>query len=404
MGVTGRHPHKALTARTVATTTKPGRVADGGGLYLFVVPGGSKSWVLRTVVQGKRRDLGLGSAALVSLAEARDEAQRFRKLARAGGDPFAERRHERILVPSFQDAATAVHAAHAKGFKNEKHRKQWLSSLVGVFSAFGSKRVDAITSADILAALSLNWLKLPETSRRVLQRIRVVFDWCKAQGFCSGDNPTQGITKVLPKHRGVRGHHAALPYSQLPAFLHALRAADAGEIVKLAFEFTILCAARTSETLNATWAEVDLNAKTWTIPANRMKKGVEHRVPLSPRCVEILEAAKGLSDGGPYVFPGRSTANALPRPLSNMVFLMALRRMGRADITPHGFRSTFRDWAAERTNFPRAVCESALAHTLRDKTEAAYNRTDLFDRRRELMESWSRFATAKPADVVAIRA
>ncbi len=404
MSPTGRHPHKALTARTVASTTEPGRVADGGGLYLLVAPGGSKSWVLRTVVKGKRCDIGLGSVAMVSLADARDEAQRLRKVARAGGDPLTARRHERRPVPNFEAAATQVHAAHAIGFKNDKHRKQWLSSLVGVFSAFGSKRVDAVTSADILAALTPNWLKLPETSSRVLQRIRVVFDWCKAQGFCSGDNPTQGITKVLPKHRGVRGHHAALPYQHLPGFLHTLRETEAGELVKLAFEFTILCASRTSETLDATWAEIDLDAKTWRIPAHRMKKGVEHRVPLSPRCVEILEAAKGLSDGGPYVFPGRSTAKALPKPLSNMVFLMALRRMGRADITPHGFRSTFRDWAAERTNFPRAVCESALAHTLRDKTEAAYNRTDLFDRRRELMESWSRFATAKPADVVAIRA
>ena len=400
MSTAGRHPHKALAARTVSTTSEPGRYADGGGLYLLVAPGGSKSWMLRTVVKGRRCDLGLGSVELVSLADAREDARRLRRIARAGGDPLAERRQERRAVPTFEAAATDVHAAHAASFKNEKHRKQWLSSLGGVFSAFGSKRVDAITSADILAALGPQWLKRPETSRRVLQRVRVVFEWCKAQGYCVGDNPTQGVTKVLPKQRAAKGHHAALPYQALPAFLHALKEADSGEVVKLAFEFTILCAARTAETLKATWAEIDLEAKTWTIPGNRMKAGSEHRVPLSPRCVKILERAKALSDSGPYVFPGRSPK----KPLSNMVFLMALRRMKRADLTTHGFRSTFRDWAAERTNVPRAVCESALAHTLRDKTEAAYNRTDLFDRRRDLMASWSRFATSKPADVVAIRA
>ena len=400
MRATGRHPHKALTARTVSTTTEPGRYADGGGLYLLVAPGGSKSWMLRTVVKGRRCDIGLGSVELVSLADGREEARRLRRIARAGGDPLAERRQERRPVPSFDDAAKAVHTAHAASFKSDKHRKQWLSSLAEVFNAFGAKRVDAITSADILAALNPHWLTRPETSRRVLQRVRVVFDWCKAQGYRTDDNPTQGLTKVLPKQRVARGHHAALPYQGLPAFVQALREADAGEVVKLAFEFTILCAARTSETLNAAWTEIDLEAKTWTIPGPRMKAGLEHRVPLSPRCIKLLERTKALSDGGPYVFPGRSPK----KPLSNMVFLMALRRMERRDVTVHGFRSTFRDWAAERTNVPRAVCEAALAHTLRDKTEAAYNRTDLFDRRRDLMTSWSRFATSKPADVVAIRA
>ena len=400
MRATGRHPHKALTARTVSTTTEPGRYADGGGLYLLVAPGGSKSWMLRTVVKGRRCDIGLGSVELVSLADGREEARRLRRIARAGGDPLAERRQERRPVPSFEDAAKAVHTAHAASFKSDKHSKQWLSSLAEVFKAFGAKRVDAITSADILAALNPNWLTRPETSRRVLQRVRVVFEWCKAQGYRTDDNPTQGLTKVLPKQRVAKGHHAALPYQNLPAFVQALREADAGDVVRLAFEFTILCASRTSETLNAAWTEIDLEAKTWTIPGPRMKAGLEHRVPLSPRCIKILERTKALSDGGPYVFPGRSPK----KPLSNMVFLMALRRMERRDVTTHGFRSTFRDWAAERTNVPRAVCEAALAHTLRDKTEAAYNRTDLFDRRRDLMTSWSRFATSKPADVVAIRA
>ena len=389
----GRHPQRALNARTVQSFKATGstqRIADGGGLYLVVAPAGSRSWVLRTVVKGKRCDIGLGSVALVSLVEARDEAHKLRKIARAGNDPLAERRQQRREVPTFETAANQVHKAHSAAFKNEKHSKQWLSSLSGVFSVFGAKRVNAIGSADVLQALSPNWLKRRETSRRVLQRVRVIFDWCKAQGYCAGDNPTEGLTKVLPRQKATQVHHAALPFQQVPAFVHGLREADAGESVRLAFEFTILCATRTSETLNAAWDEIDLEGKTWTIPAARMKAAVEHRVPLSARAVEILERAKAIG-GGTYVFPGRSPK----KPLSNMVFLMALRRMKRADLTAHGFRSSFRDWAAERTNVARAVCESALAHSLRDKTEAAYNRTDLFERRRDLMMTWSAFATAK---------
>ena len=397
-----RHPQKALNARAVQTLTGTGtarRIADGGGLYLLIAPGGSKSWVLRTLVKGKRCDIGLGSVTLVTLADAREEARRLRKIARAGGDPLVERRREQRAVPTFESAAKQVHTAHAAGFRNEKHRKQWLSSLTDVFGAFGGKRVDAITSADVLAAVSPRWLERPETSRRVLQRIAIIFDWCRAQGYCAGDNPTEGLTKVLPKHRAAQAHHAALPYQQVGGFVHALREAEASDSVRLAFEFTILTAARTSETLRAQWAEFDLDARTWTIPGSRMKAGVDHRVPLSKRCLEILKRAKALKVGD-FVFPGRSAK----KPLSNMAFLMTLRRMKRGDVTAHGFRSSFRDWAAERTNFSRAVCESALAHTLQNKTEAAYNRTDLFERRRELMATWSAFATAKPADIVHLRA
>ena len=397
-----RHPHRVLSARAVQTAKGTGRlqrIADGGGLYLLVAPSGSKSWLLRTVVQGTRRDLGLGSVSLVSLAEARDNAVRLRKIARAGGDPLAQRRLERRIVPTLGEATQQVHASHAATFRNEKHRKQWIASLRDALIMIGSKPVDAITSADILAVLSPMWLQRPETSRRVLQRFRVIFDWCVAQEFCSA-NPTQGITKALPKHRNIQRHHAALPYADVSAFINDLRESDASELVKLALELTIVCATRTSETLNATWPEVDLDATVWTIPATRMKAGVDHRVPLAPRAVEILEQAHVLSASSPYVFTGRSRN----RPLSNMALLMAVRRMGRGGITVHGFRSTFRDWAAERTNAPRAVCEAALAHTLQNKTEAAYHRTDLFERRRELMTDWAAFATATPADNVAMGA
>ncbi len=397
----GKHPSQRLTAVRVRSLAEAGRYADGNGLYLVVDPSGSKRWLLRTAINRRRCDLGLGSAQLVSLADARAEAARLRRIARAGGDPLAERRRERRTVPTFQQAALQVHAAHSSTFRNEKHKAQWLASLTAyVFPAFGERLVSAIDSRDVLKALTPIWSTKPETARRLKQRIKVVLDWAKASGHRSGDNPVDGITKVLPRGRQAATHHAALPYSKVAAFLETLRAAEASDSSKLAFEFLILTAGRTGEVLGARWEEIDREAKMWTIPAHRIKAGKEHRVPLSKRCMEILDAAEKLSDGGPYVFPGRSPK----APLSNMVFLMLLRRVGHDDITAHGFRSTFRDWSAERTNLPTAVCEAALAHVVKNKSEAAYFRSDLLDLRRELMETWGRFATSAPADVVAIRA
>lgn len=393
----GRHPERQLTAVTVRNTTTPGRYGDGNGLYLFIDSSGAKRWVLRTVVAGRRRDIGIGSVQLVALAEAREQAVRLRRMARTGGDPLAERRRERMRVLTFKEAAQRVHEAHAAAFRNHKHKAQWLSSLkTHVFPVFGSRSVSDIDTADVLKALSPIWTTKPETARRVMQRIKVVLDWAKASGYRSGDNPADGITTVLPRVRPVGAHHAALAFKQVPAFLHALREVKAYESVKLAFEFLILTAARTSEVVGARWEEIDLASKTWTVPASRIKAGREHRVPLSARCLEILAAAREIADGGPYVFPGRSER----MPLSNMVFLMLLRRLECEGVTAHGFRSAFRDWAAERTSFPRAVCEAALAHVVRDKTEAAYFRSDLFDQRRKLMDGWSRFATTQPAKVI----
>jgi integrase len=318
-----------------------------------------------------------------------------------GGDPREERRRQRKIVPTFRQAAKEVHAAHAATFRNEKHKAQWLSSLeADVFPVFGERTVDTVESADILRALTPIWNAKPETARRLKQRIRVVLDWAKASGHRSGDNPVDGVTLVLPRSKKEQKHHPALPYAEVPAFLSTVGTADATMATKLAFEFLILTAARTSEVLLARWDEIDLEGKAWTIPAVRMKAERVHRVPLSARCVELLESAKAIADGGPFVFPGRSPK----APLSNMAFLMLLRRIGRTDITAHGFRSSFRDWAAEKSSAPRAVVEAALAHVVRDKTEAAYFRSDLFDLRRKLMDNWAKFATTKPASVVAIRA
>jgi integrase len=392
MKTAGQHPEKALSSVKIKSLSKSGRYTDGNGLYLIVDPSGAKRWVLRTVVKGKRTDIGLGSISLVSLAEAREEAAKLRKIARADGDPLAERRAARRAVPSFEAAANTVHEAHKPSWKNPKHADQWINTLSEyIFPVFGHKSIDQIDSADILKAMNRIWLAKAETAKRVLQRIRAVLDWAKASGFRSGDNPVDDVSRVLPRQKDARTHHAALPYAEVPGFIQKLRVLDAIVAGRLGFEFTILTAARTSEVLNAAWTEIDIENATWTIPAARMKAKREHRVPLSSRCLAILKEARKLSANSAFVFPGRSA----DKPLSNMVFLMALRRM-KLDITAHGFRSSFRDWAAEQTHFPQAVCEAALAHSVKDKTEAAYNRTDLFKKRRDLMTAWAKYcATTK---------
>jgi len=388
---------RALTDRAVRNL-KPGYHAAGGSLYVQVTPGGSRSWILRTLVRGKRRELGLGSYPGVSVQEAHEHAARLRKVARSGGDPLAERDKGKAAVPSFEEAARSVHAAHKDGWRNTKHAAQWLSTMQRyVFPMFGSLPVNAVESQHVMQALTPIWIKKPETARRVRQRIGLVLDWTKAHRYRTGDNPCDTIADVLPKQRDTEQHHAALVYSELPAFLTGLQKASASESIKLALEFLILTSTRTSETLLATWREIDFEAATWTIPASRMKAGKAHKVPLSARGIEILRAAEKLG-GKTYVFPtpGRDAA------LSNMAMAMLVRRMGYA-VTVHGFRSAFRDWAAERTNFPRQVCEAALAHTVVG-VESAYLRSDLFEQRRELMQSWAAFACSTPGKVVRLRA
>lgn len=393
---TGKHPEKALTAVRVNALKEPGRHADGNGLYLVIEPLGSKRWILRTVVQGRRRDIGLGGLSLVTLAEARAKALEFRKIARDGRDPLAERRKARTVVPTFAEAAEQVHADHKASWKNQKHAAQWINTLrTYAMPHLGSRPVDSLATPDVLRALSPIWLTKPETARRVRQRISTVLDWAKAAGYRTGDNPIEGVARGLPRQAERAKHHAALPYVDVPAFVARLRTSDQGEIARLAFEFLILTAARTGEVTGATWSEIDEAQALWTIPAERMKAGREHRVPLSPRALDILRQAKPLAADSAYVFPGRS----ITKPLSNMVFLMGLRRMNMS-ITAHGFRSAFRDWAAETTNIPREVAEMALAHTIENRVEAAYRRGDLLAKRRELMDQWSVFANNQPkADV-----
>ena len=397
----GKHPSKALSPVKIRALTEPGRYADGNGLYLVVDDRGSKRWVLRIVIHGRRADIGLGGLATVPLADDRIQAQRMRQAARAGEDPLAQRKAQRVQIPTFREAAETVHRARLASWKNEKHADQWLNTLVShIFSKLGARRIDQIQSHDVLSAISDLWQNKPETARRVLQRIRVVFDWAKASGFRSTDNPVEGLIEVLPRHMGGKLHMAAMPYLEVPAFVAtATRSGSAPTASDLALEFLILTACRTNEVLGSRWSEIDAGSATWTIPATRMKAAKEHRVPLSKRAVEILAEAKNLDGDSEFVFRGYREG----KPLSNMALLMKMRRM-KQPFTVHGFRSAFRDWASERTNFAREVCEMALAHTIKSKAEAAYRRGDLLDKRRDLMETWSRFVTGHNGDVVQLRA
>ncbi|WP_066587842.1 tyrosine-type recombinase/integrase [Sphingomonas pruni] len=384
---TGGHKEKRLSAAFVRTVAKPGFYGDGHGLYLKVTGPDSKRWVQRIVVNRKRRDIGLGSASLVSLAEARETALQHRKLARAGEDPIALKRRSKGIL-TFEEAARKVHEQYAPTWRNDKHGKQWISTLeTFVFPAIGSKRIDAITSADVLDALTPLWNAKPETARRVKQRIGTVMKWAMAKGWRT-DNPADVISKALPKHdRSKVEHRKALPYDLVADSIAKVRASDAAISTKLAFEFLVLTATRSGETREAKWSEIDLTKREWTIPAGRMKAKRPHRVPLSDRAIAILKEAEKLkTDDSDLVFPGAVTG----KPLSDMTLSKLTKELGIAAV-PHGFRSSFRDWAGEQTNHAREVVEFALAHVIKDKAEAAYARSDLFEKRRILMRDWSRY-------------
>lgn len=384
----GRHPVNKLTALKVQRERSPGRYCDGNGLYLIVDPSGAKRWVLRTIVQGKRCDIGLGGTSTVTLSEARERAVALRKTAKEGGDPIADRRVQARVIPTFAEAARSIHTELTQGWKNDKHKQQWINTLTTyAFPLLGDMKVDEIETSHVLQVLSPIWLEKKETASRVRQRIHTILDWAKAAGHRQGDNPVDGVNRGLPRQTAAKNHFAALPYTEVSSFITALHSTDSNEITRLAFEFLILTATRTSETLFASVNEVDFENRCWIIPAERMKAKQIHRVPLSDRCIQILHRARAINSEGDYFFPGRSGQ----LPLSNMTFTLILRRM-EVDATAHGFRSAFRDWAAEETNYTNEVAEMALAHTIKDKTEAAYRRGDLFERRRLLMQDWANYA------------
>jgi integrase len=409
-----------LTALKVEKAKEAGMYGDGGGLYLRVTEDGAKNWVFRFMLNGRPRWMGLGPVSLYGLQEARGRARDARRLRHEGIDPIETRRAARLRerleaakAMTFKQCAEAYIGSHRAGWRNAKHAGQWEATLTTyAYPAIGALPVQSVDTGLMLKVLEPIWTAKSETAGRVRGRIEAILDWAKARDYRSGENPARWrghLDKLLPARSRVTKveHHAALPYVELAGFIDGLRAQEG--VAARALEFAILTAARTGETIGAKWSEINLTEKIWTVPAGRMKAGKEHRVPLSPRALAILkemDAVRRVGDppAGPdeFVFPGGKTG----KPLSNMAFLMLLRRMGRDDLTAHGFRSTFRTWAAERTKFPREIAETALAHAVGDDTERAYQRGELLEKRRRLMDAWADFCSKPPAsgNVVSLRA
>jgi len=390
-----------LSAREVASAGV-GKYSDGGNLNLVVRANGSRAWVFRFTHEGRKREMGLGSVERVPLATARKRAQAFREVLAAGKDPIEHRRASR-RAPSFKEAAAAYLKAHEPGWRNPKHRKQWRSTLeTYAFPILASVPVDQIRTSDVLRVLNPIWESRTETASRLRGRIERILDWSTAGGLRSGENPARWrghLAALLPppsKLRKVK-HHAAMSYGEVPPFMVKLK--EHRGIAARALEFAILTGGRSGEVREATWEEFDLDALTWTVPSERMKAGKPHRVPLSLQAVDLLRNLPRF-EGSEYVFPSPRTG----RPLSDAALGKVLRDL-RSSVTAHGFRSSFRDWAAESTSFPNHVCEQALAHAIGDKVEAAYRRGDLFEKRRKLMETWSAFCVTPPTagKVVPIR-
>jgi integrase len=402
-----------LNAARLRTLTKPGTYGDGGALYLQVRGPENRSWLYRFKLHGKAHLMGLGTVDDVSLAEARDAAAAARKLVKQGVNPIDQRRAARAegaaqASVTFTQVAEAYIAAHERSWRNAKHRQQWRNTLdTYADPILGKLSVAQVKVGDVMRVLEPLWHAKTETASRLRGRIEAVLDYATARGWRAGENPARWrghLDNLLPARSKVARveHHAALPWREIGAFMAAL--AEEEGISALALRLAILTAARTGEVIGARWSEFDVGNAVWTVPASRMKAAREHRVPLSEGALAMLREMAKLRtnpkvDG--FVFPGGKPG----KPLSSMALLMLLRRMGRGGLTAHGFRSTFRDWCAEATNYPREIAEAALAHTLRDKTEAAYQRGDLMEKRRRLMADWAAYCArrAPAGQVVPLR-
>lgn len=385
-----------LTVTQVKAATKPGKLGDGDGLYLYTSPAGGRSWVFVFIRAGRRREMGLGpfgsGTGQVSLAAARSKADEIREILGRGGDPFKEmaERKARAQRKTFGECADAFFENQKASFRNEKHRDQWKMTLGDAYCAkIRSLPVDAVTTEDVVGVLEPHWLDKHETASRLRGRIERVLDYARVEGLRDGENPARWkghLEHRLPKpeQRRKRGHHAAMPFKDVPAFMKLVRATTG--IGARALEFTILTAARTGETMGATWGEIDFDAKVWTVPPVRMKAGREHRVPLPEDAMAVLQDLYAKRQGE-FVFPGRSGK----KPISNMTMGKVLTTLKADDYTVHGFRSSFRDWAGEHTEFPREIAEAALAHVVGDEVERAYRRGDALEKRRKLMTAWADF-------------
>ena len=372
-----------LSVYSVRHATRPGRYGDGGGLYLVVKPSGAKSWVCRIQRDGRRRDVGLGSLVDVNLAEARELARDTHRLMDMGVDPVLERQAP-AKIPTFREAAMQVLEEVRQTWRNQKHAQQWLNTMEAyAFPYIGKERVNEITGPMVRDLLAKIWLAKPETARRVRQRIGNVLDWSYSCGFRESEAPMRAITKGLPRQPRQDGHHAAMPYDRVALFVRKLRARES--FSRLALEFAILTASRSGEVRGATWEEFDLELRLWTIPPHRMKANREHVIPLCDRAVAIVRRCAELrKPGSSLVFSG--TKKGLP--LSDMTLSKLMKEM-KQPYTPHGFRSSFRDWVSEETNYQSDIAEAALAHLVADKTEAAYRRGKLLAKRRVMMEDWA---------------
>lgn len=388
-----------LTATIIGELSEPGRYPDGDGLYLKVSPSGGKSWVLRIQVNGTRRDIGLGDARHVPVKAARLEAAAAKKLAATGVDPLEERRKITKVVPTFEQAAKKAHAQMVKGWKNGKHTKQWIKTLeLYAYPKLGKLKVDKIDGPMIRDVLAEIWLEIPETARRVRQRIGTVLDWSYSNGFRESEAPMRSISKGLPRQPKKKGHFAALPHAKVADFLKRLVAKPACAST-LALEALILTAVRSGEIRGAKWSELNEELTLWTIPEDRMKMGEEHVVPLSLQAADVFRRAQKLrTEDSDLVFPGGVSGSAL----SDMALLELVRGM-ELPITVHGFRSSFRDWVAEETEVADAVAEASLAHAVEGKTKAAYLRTDFFKKRRDLMQAWANYCVPPAAPTRAPR-
>lgn len=376
-----------LTVAQVNRQKEPGRYSDGGCLYLVVTPSGAKQWVARLTIHRGQTDLGLGGTSYVTLAEAREEAARLRRIAKSGGDPRVERRRETL---TFGEAALRVHKNLLPTWRNKKHAETWLATVENYANPkFGQRPIESIGTADILNVLTPIWTEKHETAKRLKQRLSTIFDWAKGAGHYPHENPVNGLKKAMPNVKRRPEHMAALPWQEVPAFMAEL--AEREGVSARCLEFLILTGARSGEARGAAWNEI--KSGVWTVPGERMKRGVTHRVPLSAQAQKVLALVRGLDSD--FVFPSRtSDADGRTRPQSVMVFKALLKRMQRDGFTVHGFRSAFRDWCSESAHADREVAEAALSHATGSEVERAYARSDLFERRRALMDEWGRFVAS----------
>ena len=380
-----------LSATRVKALRDPGRYSDGDGLHLFINKRRRKSWVQRITVDGRRRDIGLGGYPKVSLGQARKRASDNREAIGNGKDPVAEKR--RPSTPTFSEAAHIVHDANKPRWRNGSHTRAWIQTLERhAFPKIGNKHIDTISRTDVLTVLTPIWSTRPETARRVRQRMRTIFRWAMANELIETNPAGEAIDGALPSMPKVKAHLRALPYQDVGSALRTVDASQTSPASKHCLKFLVLTAARSGEARGATWDEIDLNGATWTIPGSRMKTGTEQRVPLSDQAIEVLTLARQLEDGSGLCFPSPLRPG---RMLSDMTITNILRKTGLADrATVHGFRTSFKTWTMEQTDTPWAVGEAALAHQLGGSVEQAYARSDLFDRRRTLMQQWADYLAA----------